>query len=38
MVFREDPNSHKNLLDKLRELSDVEEERATFSQQLKVYM
>lgn len=35
MVFREDPNSHKKLLDKLRELSDVEEERATFSQQLK---
>ena len=35
MVFREDPNTHKKLLDKLRELSDVEEERATFSQQLK---
>ena len=35
MIFREDPNSHKKLLDKLRELSDVEEERETFSQQLK---
>lgn len=35
MVFREDPNSHKELLNKLRDLSDVEEERATFSQQLK---
>lgn len=35
MVFREDPNSHKKLLDKLRELSDVEEVRTTFSQQLK---
>ena len=35
MVFRENQNSHKKLLDKLRELSDVEEERATFSQQLK---
>ena len=35
MVYRSDPNSHRQLLDKLRELSDVEEERATFSQQLK---
>ena len=35
MVFRDNPNSHKKLLDKLRELSNVEEERATFSQQLK---
>lgn len=35
MIFRDNPNSHKTLLDKLRELSDVEEERATFSQQLK---
>ena len=35
MIYRDDPNTHKKLLDKLRELSDVEEERATFSQQLK---
>ena len=35
MIYRDDPNSHKKLLDKLRVLSDVEEERATFSQQLK---
>ena len=35
MIFRDDSNSHKKLLDKLREISDVEEERVTFSQQLK---
>ena len=35
MVFRDDPNSHKKLLDKLRKLSDVEEELATFSQELR---
>ena len=35
MIFREDPNSHKKLLDKIRVLSDVEEELATFSQELR---
>lgn len=35
MVFREDPNSHRTLLEKLMDLSDVAEKRETFSQQLK---
>lgn len=35
MVFRDDSNSHKKLLDKLRKLSDIEEELATFSQELR---
>lgn len=35
MIYRDDPNSHKKLLDKLRILSDVEEELATFSQELR---
>lgn len=35
MVQRTDENSHHQLMNKLRELSNVEEERATFSQQIK---
>lgn len=35
MIYRSDSNSHRQLLDKLRELSDIEEDRATFAQQLR---
>lgn len=35
MIFRDNPNTHEKLLDKLRDLSGIEEARESFSQQLK---